>query len=43
MSRSAQRGVDAGELELAIGADYPGHGALSDAFAGTLVPETSIS
>ena len=23
------------ELELAVGANYPGHGALSDAFAGT--------
>ncbi len=43
MARGAQRGVDTGKLELAVGANYFGHGGLSDASAGTLAPETSIS
>jgi hypothetical protein len=43
MAVGAQRRVDRWNLELSIGANYLGHGALSDAFAGTLRPETSIS
>jgi hypothetical protein len=42
VSERAQRGVDAGKLELAVGADYLGHGALSEAVAGTFWPETSM-
>lgn len=43
MSLGAQRRIDPRKLELPVGPDYPGHGALSEARAGTLLPETSIS
>lgn len=43
VSRRAQRRIDPRQLELAVGPDYLGHGASSEACAGTFLPETSIS